>query len=144
MTSLKLENQLCHRLYVASNAIIRAYRPILDKMDITYPQYIVLLALWETNAVDIGTLKNKTKIDGGALTLILQKMQKKRLIELIPDKRDRRSKIVSLTERGAGLKQEAQHIPKKLACMLPNIEPDHVDAMKDTLDTLITGFSHNI
>ncbi len=74
---LKLENQLCHRFYTLSNAFTRAYRPLLKALDITYPQYVTLMALWETDDITIAELLEKTVIDGGAMSLILKKLKKR-------------------------------------------------------------------
>ena len=73
--TLKLESQLCHRFYTLSNAFTRAYRPMLKSLDITYPQYVVMMALWEQSNVTIAELLDKTVIDGGAMTLILKKLE---------------------------------------------------------------------
>ncbi len=78
---LKLKNQLCHRLYMASNSIARAYREPLSELNITYPQYVVMMALWEQDEVTIAELVAKTAIDGGAMTQILKKMSEEILRE---------------------------------------------------------------
>ena len=70
---LQLKNQLCHRLYMASNSIVRAYREPLSDLNITYPQYVVMMALWEQDKVTIAELVKKTAIDGGAMTQILRR-----------------------------------------------------------------------
>lgn len=74
---LKLENQLCHRFYTLSNAFTRAYRPLLKTLDITYPQYVTLMALWENDDITIANLLEVTDIDGGAMSLILKKLEAK-------------------------------------------------------------------
>ena len=134
---LKLENQLCHRLYVASNAIVRAYRPVLDKLDLTYPQYIVMLALWEEDNLDVGTVKNRSKIDGGALSLILKKLSAKSLITLEEDPKDRRSKKLLLTAKGRELATAARAVPESLKCMFPDVELADIEALRQSLDKLI-------
>ena len=85
---LKLENQLCHRFYTLSNAFTRAYRPLLKALDITYPQYVTLMALWETDNVTIAELLDKTAIDGGAMSLILKKLEDKGFLMITKDKTD--------------------------------------------------------
>ena len=75
INQLKLKNQLCHRLYMASNSIVRAYRELLSVLNITYPQYVVMMALWEQDKITIAQLVEKTAIDGGAMTQILKKIQ---------------------------------------------------------------------
>ena len=91
---LKLDNQLCHRFYSVSNAFARAYRPLLQKMDITYPQYLVLLALWEHKQLTISALVEKSRIDPGGLTLILKKLVLKGYVHIQPFEQDKRVKQV--------------------------------------------------
>ena len=73
---LKLENQICHSLYSATNALVRAYRPLLEKIELTYPQYLVMLALWQEDRVMIKNLVERTRFDAGTLTPILKRLQK--------------------------------------------------------------------
>ncbi|KKM18622.1 hypothetical protein LCGC14_1663810, partial [marine sediment metagenome] len=80
---LKLDNQLCHRLYMASNSVVRAYRDALNALELTYPQYVVMMALWEEDKITIAQLLKKTAIDGGAMTQILKKMTDKQLLVVI-------------------------------------------------------------
>lgn len=134
--SLKLENQLCHRFYLLSNAFTRAYRPLLDKLDITYPQYIVLMALWEIDAVTIAALTNKTGIDAGAMTLMLKKLTQKGLIDVLKDEKDKRVKHVHLTDKGKTLKQQAEEIPKQMLCKFSDIDIKDLKQHIEFLDQL--------
>ena len=134
--SLKLENQLCHRFYLLSNAFTRAYRPLLDKLDITYPQYIVLMALWEVDAVTIAALTNKTGIDAGAMTLMLKKLTQKGLIDVLKDEKDKRVKHVHLTTKGKALKQQAEEIPKQMLCKFSDINIKDLQQHIEFLDKL--------
>lgn len=134
---LKLSNQICHRFYVASNAIIRAYRPLLQELDVTYPQYIVLLALWEQDGVEVGKVQSMTKIDAGALSLILKKLEAKNYITLTPSEHDKRVKCILLTDSGRELYQRAQDIPKQLMCKVSHISADEVQQLKVIVDKLI-------
>ena len=109
---LKLDNQLCHRFYSVSNAFTRAYRPLLQKMDITYPQYLVLLVLWEHKQLTISELVEKSRIDPGGLTLILKKLEQKGYVHIQPSEQDKRVKQVVLTAKGKAAKAEAAAIPK--------------------------------
>ena len=104
---LKLDNQLCHRFYSVSNAFTRAYRPLLQKMDITYPQYLVLLVLWEHKQLTISELVEKSRIDPGGLTLILKKLEQKGYVHIQPSEQDKRVKQVVLTIMGNAAKAEA-------------------------------------
>ena len=114
--ALKLENQLCHRFYTLSNAFTRAYRPLLAALDITYPQYVVMMALWEQDDVTIAGLLNKTLIDGGAMSLILKKLEQKGLLTVKQDEKDKRVKKVLLTEAGRAAKTTAEAVPAQMLC----------------------------
>ncbi|MEO9943826.1 MarR family winged helix-turn-helix transcriptional regulator [Paraglaciecola sp.] len=139
MDQLKLSNQICHRYYVASNAITRAYRPLLDKLGITYPQYVVLMALWETDNVDVKFIKQKTQIDGGALSLILKKLCDKSLIEVMASEQDKRIKHVKLTANGWQMQQDASSIPDQLACQVKNISEEEFTLLKLLTDKVIAN-----
>lgn len=116
---LKLENQLCHAIYSASNALARFYKPVLDELGLTYPQYLIMLGLWEKDAVNILSISKVTYFDSGTLTPLLQKLKQKGLIDLKADKTDGRSKIVHLTAKGQTLKNRAALVPEKLICLMP-------------------------
>ncbi len=100
-----LEDKLCHNLYVVSNAITRMYRTSLEKIDLTYPQYVVMMALWEKDDVSVSELHQKTHIDIGSLSLILKKMCNKEVISMVTNQSDKRIKQVQLTARGSIMKQ---------------------------------------
>lgn len=135
--TIRLSDLLCHRFYVAANAMVRAYRPLLDQLDITYPQYLVLIALWEKHNVDIGDIKQRTKIDGGALSLILKKLETKQLIVFKKSDQDKRIKLVSLTEQGQDLESRAAHIPQTLACELDGIPKEALQTMAADIDKIL-------
>ena len=101
---LQLKNQLCHRLYMASNSIARAYREPLTEINLTYPQYVVMMALWEKDKITIADLIDKTAIDGSALTQILKKMTDKNLLEVIKDEKDKRKRLIKLTMKWPSIK----------------------------------------
>ena len=90
---LKLNRQICHRVYAASNGIIRLYKNTLDKLNLTYPQYITMLALWELREATIKDVQALSKIDGGSLSLILKKLEKKNLITIQECKEDKRKEF---------------------------------------------------
>ena len=134
--TLKLENQLCHRFYLLSNAFTRAYRPLLEKLDITYSQYLVLMALWEKDDITIASLLQKTGIDGGAMSPILKRLSQKEYLTVEKDENDKRVKLVKLTDRGNSLKQEAETIPTQMMCKLNNMSLEQAKELIETLDTL--------
>ncbi|MDX1342583.1 MAG: MarR family transcriptional regulator [Reinekea sp.] len=115
---LKLENQICHSLYSATNALIRVYRPLLEKVDLTYPQYLVMLALWQEDQVMIKNLVERTRFDAGTLTPILKRLQTKGLIDLVKSAEDSRQKEVTVTESGRALADVAESIPDALTCQI--------------------------
>ncbi|WDE10158.1 MarR family winged helix-turn-helix transcriptional regulator [Thalassomonas haliotis] len=131
---LKLDNQLCHRLYMASNGLIRAYRPLLEALNLTYPQYVVMMALWEQDGISIQRLLAKTVIDGGAMSLILKKMKEKDLLSITQSEEDKRKKLLHLLPAGKALKITAAEVPTKIRCAFPNIAPDEVQILNRLLD----------
>lgn len=137
MEQLKLSNQICHRYYVASNAITRAYRPFLDELGLTYPQYVVLMALWEEDNIEVKKVKAKTHIDGGALSLILKKLATKKLITILSSEQDKRIKHVQLSDKGWQLQQDASGIPEKLMCQVPNMSSEEILLLKKLTDKLV-------
>ncbi|NVK57722.1 MAG: MarR family transcriptional regulator [Alteromonadaceae bacterium] len=133
---LKLDNQLCHRFYSVSNAFTRAYRPLLKELDITYPQYLVMLALWESHPMAISALVKKCRIDAGALTLILKKLQQKNLIAILPGDNDKRVKQVSLTDQGLAAKSHATAVPKQMLCRIQNLDKREFEQLTYLIDKL--------
>jgi DNA-binding MarR family transcriptional regulator len=138
---LKLKNQLCHRLYMASNSIVRAYREPLSELNITYPQYVVMMALWEHDKITIAELLDKTMIDGGAMTQILKKMVDKRLLEIIKDDNDKRKRLVQLTQQGQELKIKAASIPNTISCKFTHINSTQASQLMELLDLLVNDLA---
>lgn len=112
-----LRNQLCHSLYSASNAMVRAYRPLLEPLGLTYPQYLVMLALWEHDAVPIKQLVEDTRLDAGTLTPILKRLEQKELIQRRKGVTDERQWLIVLTPVGEAMREQASEIPLQLFCM---------------------------
>ncbi len=133
---LKLENQLCHRFYTLSNAFTRAYRPLLKALDITYPQYVTLMALWETDGITIAELLERTAIDGGAMSLILKKLEDKKFLTVTKDETDKRVKRVKLTKVGKEKKQLAEDVPAQMLCKLNGMSTEESRTLKMLLDKL--------
>ena len=111
---LKLDNQLCFPLYVCSKEIIRKYKPFLDKLDLTYTQYITMLVLWEEKSINVKELGDKLFLDSGTLTPLLKKLEDKDYILRDKSITDERKLIVSLTKKGEKLKLKAKDIPFKV------------------------------
>ena len=112
---LKLENQICFPLYVASKEIIRKYQPILEKNNLTYTQYIVLMDLWQYGKQSVKEMGNRLYLDSGTLTPLLKKLEKRHLISRIKNPKDERSVLIELTSEGIKLQKEAEKIPLEVA-----------------------------
>ena len=111
---LLLENQVCFPTYAVANKILRRYQPLLKKLDLTYTQYITMMVLWEKEAVKEKDLVNALYLQANTLTDLLAKLKKKGFIEIRKDDVDKRNIIISLTEKGRKLKEEAVVVPKTL------------------------------
>jgi len=115
-SNLELDKQICHSLYSASNALVRAYRPLLSPLDLTYPQYLVMMSLWQYNEVSIRQLSEHCLLDSGTLTPLLKRLEGKGLLHRQHSTADERQKVISLSERGQLLKVRAESIPEQMAC----------------------------
>ncbi|MFV8368043.1 MarR family winged helix-turn-helix transcriptional regulator [Flavobacterium sp. LB2R40] len=113
--SLKLENQLCFPLYAASRLVTKCYQPILDNLGITYPQYLVLIVLWESDTVNVNYLSDKLKLQSNTLTPLLKRMQEMDLVSRVRSKIDERNVIISLTETGNLIQLKASILQKHLS-----------------------------
>ncbi len=114
MNDLKLENQLCFPLYAASKELIKKYKPVLDKFDLTYTQYLVMLVLWEDNSINVKTLGERLMLDSGTLTPLLKKMESKGYVKREVNDKDERNLVISLTEVGKNLKGKCSSVPKEV------------------------------
>lgn len=116
---LKLENQLCFPLYVASKEVIRLYHPHLAELDLTYTQYIVLMVLWEEKSISVKALGDRLYLDTGTLTPLLKSMERKGLVKRRRSEEDERSVTVSLTDEGLALRENALEVPAKVGSCVP-------------------------
>lgn len=120
--ALKLENQLCFPLYACSREIIRRYKPFLDQIDLTYTQYIAMMVLWERRSVTVKELGSCLFLDSGTLTPLLKKLEGKGLLTRRRSEEDERSLIVTITEVGEALREQALFVPEQMA-KCSNLEP---------------------
>lgn len=114
--ALALENQVCFALYSATNAVVRAYRPLLDELSLTYPQYLVMMVLWKEPGISVKTLGEKLHLDSGTLTPLLKRLETKQLVIRNRSKEDERVRVLQLTPQGLALKQQANQIPQLMRC----------------------------
>lgn len=116
--TLPLDDQLCFALYSASNAVVRLYRPLLQPFDLTYPQYVVMLALWQQDNISLGELGITTLFDSGTLTPLVKKLEQKGLLQRVGSKTDERVKQVLLTAAGQALEQQVASVMPALRCQI--------------------------
>ena len=138
---LCLDEQLCFPIYAASNLIVKAYRPFLTPLGLTYPQYLVVLVLWEKECVSVGDLGQILHLDSGTLTPLLKRMETSGLINRSRDPNDERRVLISLKDKGRDLSAEAEKIPKELT---KNIEFDNLNQLRDELKVLVNLLSERI
>lgn len=132
---LKLSNQLCFPVYAASRLITREYQPLLDKLGITYPQYLVLMVLWETDGITINDIARKLILNTNTLTPLLKRMQASGILNRKRSDSDERKVIVELTEKGKQMRVDAASIPEELVKSL-NSEQINVEELLELRDKL--------
>lgn len=108
---LLLDNQLCFALHSASLAMTKVYKPHLDALNVTYPQYLVLLVLWESDGLTVSAIGERLFLDSGTLTPLLKRLEAQGLLSRTRDAADERRVVIRLTEQGRALKQDAAGIP---------------------------------
>ncbi|WP_370689972.1 MarR family winged helix-turn-helix transcriptional regulator [Phenylobacterium sp.] len=135
---LRLDLQLCFALYSSGNLMSRLYRPLLAPLGLTYPQYLAMMALWETSPQTVGALGRRLSLDSGTLTPLFKRLESAGLVARARDPQDQRRVLVTLTEAGAALKARAADIPWTVLCQLP-LPPEEAVALKATLTRLAAG-----
>ncbi|PZR32202.1 MarR family winged helix-turn-helix transcriptional regulator [Caulobacter segnis] len=132
---LRLDNQLCFALYGAANRMTRLYRPILDALGLTYPQYLAMLVLWERSPRTVGALGDALDLDSSTLTPLLKRLEAGGLVERHRDPDDERRVIVALTDKGQALREQAASVPEKLFCAL-NMPMADLTTLRERLKTV--------
>nr|WP_157501486.1 MarR family transcriptional regulator [Echinicola vietnamensis] len=125
--TLRLENQLCFPLYAASRLMIKAYQPHLSKLDLTYPQYLVLLVLWENDHLTVSQISHALMLESNTLTPLLKRLEEKNILKRERDREDERKVFVSLTEKGQTMREKAVCIPTEI---MKNVDILNLDEMK--------------
>ena len=138
----RLDNQLCFRLYTASRLLTQAYNPLLSQYGLTYPQYLVLLVLWEKNEQPVNDIAKRLFLETNTVTPLLQRMEKEGLLTRTKGKKDARQMIVSLTWKGKSLQDKLTFVPftvgKAVVCdsVNPETAPDLFRMLDDIIDRL--------
>jgi len=136
--SIRLKNQLCFPLYACSKEIIRQYRKPLEKLGLTYTQYVVMMVLWEDGGMTEGDLGKKVYLDSGTLAPLLKRMEKQGIINRVRPDDNERKLFISLTEKGEAMKEQALDVPKAMnGCI--DLPEDELKELKKLLDKAVSG-----
>jgi len=135
---LRLDRQVCFALSVAARSVVALYRPVLEPMGLTHPQYLVMLALWERSPRSVKDLSSALALDPGTLSPLLKRLEAAGLISRRRDPADERVLAVTLTDSGRALRAEAEKVPPAIVARL-GIEISELEAMHAALTTLIAA-----
>ncbi|NMO16499.1 MarR family transcriptional regulator [Pyxidicoccus fallax] len=139
--SLKLDMQLCFPLYAAARAVTQAYAPLLSKLGLTYPQYLVMLVLWETDGRTVKELGERLFLDSGTLTPLLKRLEAQGMLKRERSTEDARSVHIHLTSQGRGLRRKAVTIPEDMACKM-GLSLEELSRLRDEVRRLFAMLSH--
>ena len=137
---LLLDKQVCFPLYSAANAVVRAYRPLLDALDLTYAQYLVMMVLWETNGINVKILGERLHLDSGTLTPLLKRLENKGIVLRKRGQSDERVRELFLTDEGFALQQKALSVPNAMLCKF-DLELDDLISLKTLCEKVIAKLS---
>ncbi|PXW73340.1 MarR family transcriptional regulator [Blastomonas natatoria] len=131
---LLLDRQVCFPLYAATNLLNRLYGPVLKPLGLTYPQYLVMLVLWEDEPQTVGSLGARLYLDSGTLTPLLKRMEAAGLVSRTRDAEDERRVLIGLTEQGRALRADALHVPETIA---GGRSPEGLDELREGVRKLV-------
>lgn len=133
---LKLNQQLCFPIYLLAKDIVNLYKPLLQAINLTYPQYLVMLVLWEHETLSVKSIGDKLSLDSGTLTPLIKRLLNKELVIKQRSEQDERIVNISLTQKGKTLKNEAQCIPEEMMSLL-NLSEEELNTFKNTIKKII-------
>ncbi|RQH08720.1 MarR family transcriptional regulator [Bradyrhizobium sp. RP6] len=140
---LRLDNQICFAVYSAAHAFNRVYKPLLDGLGLTYPQYLVMLVLWERDDVPVKDIGEKLFLDSGTLTPLLKRLEAAHLVKRSRSREDERQVLIALTPQGHALKEKARSVPQSILaasdCSVSELVAmkDGIVALRDRLNAVI-------
>lgn len=134
--SLQLKNQICFPLYALSKEITKLYRPLLEQLDMTYPQYLVMMVLWENDGLTVSEVGDKLLLDSGTLTPLLKRLENKSYINRRRKKEDERVVELFLTQEGLNLQQRACSVPTEMLQKI-DIKTENLLQLKTLLDDIL-------
>ncbi|MBR0744391.1 MarR family transcriptional regulator [Bradyrhizobium japonicum] len=139
----RLDNQICFAVYSAAHAFNRVYKPLLDRLGLTYPQYLVMLVLWEHDDVPVKDIGEKLFLDSGTLTPLLKRLEAAHLVKRTRSREDERQVLIALTPQGHALKEKARAVPQSILaasdCSVSELVAmkDEIVALRDRLNAVI-------
>lgn len=138
-----MENQLCFRLYTASRLVTKAYHPLLSAHGLTYPQYLVLLVLWEKDAQPVNDIAKRLYLETNTVTPLIQRMEKANILTRTKGTKDARQMIVALTKKGRGLQEKLAEVPFTVgnAVICESVTPETSPELYKMLDDIIAKLS---
>jgi DNA-binding MarR family transcriptional regulator len=132
---LSLDQQICFPLYAATNLLNRLYTPVLNKLGLTYPQYLVMLVLWEQQPQTVGALGARLYLDSGTLTPLLKRMETSGFVTRARDPGDERRVMIGLTDQGKALRKQASHVPQTIG---NGYRPEGVEGLRESVCNLVS------
>ncbi len=132
---LLLDRQVCFPLYAATNLLNRLYGPVLGALGLTYPQYLVMLVLWEQQPQTVGALGARLYLDSGTLTPLLKRMEVSGLVSRTRDPDDERRVMIGLTDKGKALRAQAVHVPETMAS---GYKPEGIEDLRESVRSLVS------
>ncbi|MFY7788674.1 MAG: MarR family winged helix-turn-helix transcriptional regulator [Thermoflexibacteraceae bacterium] len=133
---LLIDNQLCFPLYALSRKVTQLYQPYLQELDLTYPQYLIMMFLWETPKATVGEIGEKLHLDTGTLTPLLKRMEQKGLLHRQRATEDERKVWVVISNEGEKMLEQAKDIPQKMFCAL-QLSPNEFEGLRNALQTML-------
>ena len=142
---LRLDNQICFAVYSATHAFNRVYKPLLDRLGLTYPQYLVMLVLWERDGVPLKEIGERLHLDSGTLTPLLKRLEQAGLVKRTRSTEDERQVLIGLTAHGHALKDKARAVPPQILaaaqCSVAELTAvkNEIVALRDRLNAVVEG-----
>lgn len=133
---LKLENQICFPLYACAKEVVKAYKPYLDELDLTYTQYITMMVMWEQKELRVKDVGKRLYLDSSTLTPLLKRLEEKGYVTRCRSTEDERDLIVTITDKGEALKEKAVTVPERLSACI-EMDPKKSQMLYDLLYELI-------
>jgi MarR family transcriptional regulator, organic hydroperoxide resistance regulator len=140
---LKLDNQICFAVYSTAHAFNRVYKPLLDRLGLTYPQYLVMLVLWERDGVPVKDIGVRLHLDSGTLTPLLKRLEAAHLVKRARSTDDERQVLIALTPQGQALRERARSVPQSIlaasACSVSELSAmkNEIIALRDRLNAVL-------